>query len=103
MIPPATIPATGTKAGAHLEVGFDLSQADRKTLGWPWIHITSPLAAGGGGALIAPGAGFFFSGRATGNLYWVGIDTRNLTPGDYDVWIIYGSGKAILVPIQILP
>jgi len=75
-------------------------------LGWPWVRITSPVAigaAGGGGMVANPGAGVGFSGRTARDLFWLGIDTQNMSPGDYDVWVVFGSGKAILVPLQILP
>lgn len=101
----AELPLTKTRAGARLEVGLDLPREDRKTLGWPWIRVTQPdlaEAAGGGGAVEA-GAGFSFSGRYSHDLYWLGIDTGSLLPGHYNIWIVYGEGKAVLVPIVILP
>jgi uncharacterized repeat protein (TIGR01451 family) len=98
------LPPTKTRAGARLEVGLDLPREDRKALGWPWIRVTRPdltEAAGGGGAVEA-GAGFSFSGRYSRDLYWLGIDTSGLSPGQYNIWIVYGEGKAILVPILVL-
>jgi uncharacterized repeat protein (TIGR01451 family) len=101
----AELPPTKTRAGARLEVGLDLPREDRIALGWPWIRVTRPdlaEAAGGGGAVEA-GAGFSFSGRYSHDLYWLGIDTSGLLPGQYNIWIVYGEGKAVLVPIIVLP
>ncbi len=90
-----------TRAGARLEVGIDLPREARKT-GWPWIRVTRPgvtEAAGGGGGVIP----YSFSSRYAHDIYWLGIDTSNLPPGKYNFWIVYGEGKVILVPVEVLP
>jgi hypothetical protein len=33
----------------------------------------------------------------------VNIDTASMVPGEYLVWIVFGEGQAVLVPITILP
>jgi hypothetical protein len=60
------------------------------------------LSAGGGGSLQDLSS-YSFSSRTVNNTYWLGIDTSRLEPGDYLVWVVYGEGDAIVVPLQILP
>jgi uncharacterized repeat protein (TIGR01451 family) len=93
-----------TQSGARLEVGLDLTQADRREAGWPWIRVTRPLAdiAGGGGALQDTSL-YSFSSRFALSTYWLGIDTTGMSPGEHLVWIVFGEGRAVLVPIQIVP
>jgi len=94
-----------TRAGARLEVGLDIPQEARRAFGWPWTRVTRPelRAAGGGGVEPSAEAGYSFSGRYANDLYWLGIDTSNLSSGRYNFWIIYGEGKVVLVPITVLP
>ncbi len=90
-----------TRPGARLEVGIDLPRDARKS-GWPWIRVTRPgvsEAAGGGGSVIP----YSFSSRYVHNIYWLGIDTSELPPGEYNFWIVYGEGKVVLVPVKVLP
>lgn len=101
----AHLPPTKTRAGTRLEVGLDLPREDRRALGWPWIRVTRPdlaEAAGGDGA-VDYGAGSSFSGWYSHDLYWLEIDTSGLSPGQYNIWVVYGEGRAVLVPIVILP
>jgi hypothetical protein len=93
-----------TQAGVRFDVGLDLAQATRRETGWPWIHVSEPTldTAGGGAAAAAPSA-YAFSGRYTESVYWLSIDTTGMAPGEHLVWIVFGEGKAVLVPITILP
>jgi len=97
--------ATKTLPGARLEVGLDLSRETRIETGWPWIRITRPgyeasADAIGGGGGVEPA--YSFASRYANDTYWLGIDTAGLVPGDYLVWVVYGEGQTILVPITIL-
>ncbi|MEA3239757.1 MAG: lamin tail domain-containing protein, partial [Candidatus Bipolaricaulota bacterium] len=94
-----------TRAGARLEVGLEVTQEERRAYGWPWVRVTQPgfVASAGGGGALEQGAGFTFSGRYTNGVYWLGIDTAKLLPGRYNVWVVYGGGKTVLVPIEVLP
>jgi VCBS repeat-containing protein len=99
-IKPSTV-----RAGEVLQVEFPLQRQDRRASGWPWISVSRPGfvgAAGAGGA--ADLAGYAFSGQYEGaERYILDIDTRNLPPGTYVFWVIYGQGKAILIPIVVAP
>gem|GEM_PF-2759915 len=103
----ADLNAVNTLPGARLEVGLDLLREVRRETGWPWIRVTRPGydaaaddAAGGGGQLAVPV--YLFAGRYSNDTYWLGIDTAGLVPGDYLVWMVYGEGQTVLVPIRIL-
>ena len=102
----ADLNAVNTLPGARLEVGLDLLREVRRETGWPWIRVTRPGyevatdAAGGGGQLAVPV--YLFSGRYSNDIYWLGIDTGGLVPGDYIVWVVYGQGQTVLVPITVL-
>ena len=92
-------------AGARLEVGLDLTTEERRATGWPWIRVTRPVvadAAGSGGAADMDST-YAFSSRYAVDLYWLGIDTAELAPGEHLVWIVFGEGEAVLVPITVLP
>jgi uncharacterized repeat protein (TIGR01451 family) len=97
-------PVAKTRAGARLEVGLEVTKQERRAYGWPWVRVTQPqlVASAGGGGAVEQGAGFTFSGRYSNDVYWLGIDTAKLLPGRYNVWIVYGGGKTVLVPIEIL-
>jgi len=99
------VPPAKTRAGARLEVGLEVTQQERRAYGWPWVRVTQPeiVASAGGGGAVAQGAGFTFAGRYTNGVYWLGIDTAKLLPGRYNVWVVYGGGKTVLVPIEVLP
>ncbi|MFC2105366.1 lamin tail domain-containing protein, partial [Candidatus Bipolaricaulota bacterium] len=98
--------AVNTLPGARLDVGLDLLREVRRETGWPWIRVTRPGyevaadAAGGGGQLAVPV--YLFAGRYSNDTYWLGIDTAGLVPGDYLVWVVYGEGQTVLVPITVL-
>jgi len=102
----ADLNATRTLPGARLEVGLDLLREVRRETGWPWIRITRPGyntaadVAGGGGQFAVPV--YLFAGRYSNDIYWLGIDTAGLVPGDYLVWVVYGEGQTVLVPITVL-
>jgi len=84
---------------------LEVTQQERRAYGWPWVRVTQPelVASAGGGGAVEQGAGFTFSGRYTNGVYWLGIDTAKLLPGRYNVWVVYGGGKTVLVPIEVLP
>ena len=44
-----------------------------------------------------------FTSRFADDLYWLGVDTEEVTAGSYLIWIVYGEGQTILVPITVLP
>jgi len=92
-------------AGSRLDVGLELMQAERRESGWPWIRVTRPIASSvtGGGAAVEMPSSYSFSGRFSVDRYWLGIDTAGLAPGVHLIWIVYGEGEAVLVPIMILP
>ena len=47
---------------------------------------------------------YSFSGRyEDGETYALDIDTSNLAPGRHIFWIVFGQGKALLVPIVVTP
>ncbi|MCK5584941.1 DUF11 domain-containing protein, partial [Candidatus Bipolaricaulota bacterium] len=101
----ANLNAARTRPGARLEIGLDLSREVRRETGWPWIRITRPGynaaadAAGSGGGIEPV---YSFASRYSNDIYWLGIDTSGLVPGDYLVWVVYGEGQTVLVPITIL-
>jgi hypothetical protein len=33
----------------------------------------------------------------------VNIDTTLMVPGEYLIWIVFGEGEAVLVPLTVLP
>jgi hypothetical protein len=96
---------TPTVAGARFDVDLELTQAARRAMGWPWIRVSQLAAAdiAGAGAATAPTPTYVFAGRQTQDGYWVNIDTASMVPGEYLVWIVFGEGQAVLVPITILP
>ncbi|MGB2982393.1 MAG: Calx-beta domain-containing protein, partial [Candidatus Bipolaricaulia bacterium] len=102
----ATLDPSRTLSGRRIEVGLDLSISERRESGWPWIRVTRPIAANviGGGASAEPDPSeYSFSSRTAADLYWLAIDTIDLAPGDHLIWIVYGEGEAVLVPITVLP
>ncbi|MCX6100453.1 MAG: hypothetical protein NTV92_03355 [Candidatus Bipolaricaulota bacterium] len=95
---------TEAALGTTLDVGLDLTQAARRETGWPWIRVSQPaLDVAGGGAATAPASTYTFSTRFEGNEYVVTIDTTAMAPGEHLVWIVFAEGKAVLVPITVLP
>ncbi|MFC2095211.1 hypothetical protein ACFLSW_02085, partial [Candidatus Bipolaricaulota bacterium] len=100
----ADLDASSTLPGARLEVGLDLLREARRETGWPWIRITRPgvdaTAAAGGGGGIQPV--YSFASRYSNDTYWLGVDTAGLVPGDYLVWVVYGEGETVLIPITVL-
>ena len=101
----AEIEPTTALLGETLKAGFSLPRQDRRKSGWPWLNVTRPgftgLVGAGGAADLTR---YSFSGRyQSGDDYVLEIETANLTPGSYVFWIIYGQGKAILVPVVVTP
>ncbi|RKZ25303.1 hypothetical protein DRQ29_06560, partial [bacterium] len=91
------------KPGDPVEVPIEITKEARKVQGWPWIRVTQPelaMAAGGGGMLPS---GYSFYSRQRNGEFELGINTSKLPPGRYNFWIVYGEGKTILVPMEILP
>jgi len=100
----ADLRPTITMAGTPLEVGLDLPRSERAQTGWPWIRVTQPTTVGSPGVAGAGGGVspvFSFSSRYEGDLYLLGIDTAGLPAGDYLVWVVYGEGEIVLVPITV--
>jgi len=98
------IQPTEIRAGAPLEVGLEFSEEERKTRGWPRIRVTrSDFVESTGGGAAGIDLGYSFYGRCVDGFCWLGIDTIDLLPGRYNFWIVHGEGKALLVPILVLP
>jgi uncharacterized repeat protein (TIGR01451 family) len=93
-----------THVGARFDVGLELTQAERRETGWPWIRV-SYLASdvAGAGASVAETPTYVFGGRYTQDGYWVNIDTAFMVPGEYLIWIVFGEGEAVLVPLTVVP
>ena len=90
--------------GDILEVTLELSRAERTTTGWPWLYVTQIDTAGGGGAVPEPSIALFsFSGVSTDTEYFLTINSGFFQPGEHRIWVVYGGGRAILVPITVLP
>ncbi len=93
-------------SGRTVEVSLDLTSRERREFGWPWISVTHPSdadVAGGGGAVSESPSTYSFSTRSVGGVCWLTIDTASLKPGEHLIWVVYGEGKAILIPVTILP
>ena len=104
MIYAQALTPTQTAAGARFDVGLDLTQAARRETGWPWIRVLEPaLDVAGGGASQAEPSTYAFSSRYVKDVYWLGIDTEGMAPGEHLVWIVFGEGEAVLVPLTVLP
>ena len=99
-IEPATV-----RAGETVEVDFTLPRAERRETGWPWVSVDRPGfrdPAGGGGSIDM--SVYSFSGHyESGDKYVLDIDTSNLAPGRHIFWIVFGQGKALVVPIVVTP
>jgi len=99
-IEPATV-----RAGETVKVDFPLPRQERRETGWPWVNVDRPgfgdLAGGGGGLDMSV---YLFSGHyENGDTYVLDIGTANLSPGRHIFWIVFGQGKALLVPIIVTP
>jgi uncharacterized repeat protein (TIGR01451 family) len=97
-IEPASI-----SSGAQLEAELELPHEAMREFGWPWIRVTRPDIAGavGGGGVVEEG--YSFSGDYEEAAYRLNIDTAGLSPGQYNFWIVYGEGEAVVIPIEVLP
>ncbi|MDD5265298.1 MAG: lamin tail domain-containing protein, partial [Candidatus Bipolaricaulis sp.] len=92
--------------GRSVEVSLDLTSRERRKFGWPWISVTRPSdgdVAGGGGVVSESPSTYSFSTRSVGGVCWLTIDTAGLKPGEHLIWVVYGEGKAILIPVTIVP
>jgi len=102
----AELKPTEYRLGTTLEAGIEVPMNVRQSPGWPWVHVTASGLAesvGGGGAALAYGTGYSFSGRYGQDIYWLEIDTEDLLPGQYNFWIPYGEGQTAIVPITVVP
>ncbi len=93
-------------AGAPLEVSFSLTRADRLATGWPWIVTSRPgvnLAAGGGGNLDPSTVSLAGRSKPGEDTYVLDIDTARAAPGVHLLWVVYGKGQALLMPVLITP
>jgi uncharacterized repeat protein (TIGR01451 family) len=99
----ATLQATSTTPGTTVDVPLDLTQAERRESGWPWIRVTRPVADVAGGGAAVETSSYTFGGHSIDGEYLFEIDTTGWTPGEHLVWIVYGEGEAVLVPITVLP
>ena len=98
----ADIALIAVRSGEVLQVKLSLPRQDRRTAGWPWISVSRPGFTGAGSS--AGFTGYSFSGRyESGDHYVLDIDTKGLPPGSYVFWVIYGQGKAVIVPIILTP
>jgi len=101
----AGIEPAAVRAGETVVVNFPLPRAERRKTGWPWVSVDRPgfgdLAGGGGGLDMSV---YSFSGHyENGDTYVLDIGTANLSPGRHIFWIVFGEGKALLVPIIVTP
>ncbi|MEW5826967.1 MAG: lamin tail domain-containing protein, partial [Candidatus Bipolaricaulota bacterium] len=96
--------ASVVRQGDKVEVRLDLTTADRRSTGWPWVYASRPtLDVAGGGASLAEPSDYAFVGKSAGEDYWLTIDTVGLAAGKHLVWVVYGEGQAIIVPIDVVP
>jgi len=94
---------TVIRPGEAVSVSFPLSRQDRRNTGWPWIHVTRPgdLAGAGGAVQLTE---YTFSGSHTSRTeYSLDIGTTHLPAGLHIIWITYGQGKAVVVPLLVTP
>ncbi len=100
---PESITASTIRKGELVSVSFALSRQARRNTGWPWISVSRPgFAAGAGGSDSF--ARYSFSGQHEGSSsYQLSIGSGDLVPGSYNFWIVYGNGRAVIVPIIVSP
>jgi len=92
---------TECSQGKPVRVGLELPKESKKDAGWPRIIVVDELArAGGDGGYQTS---YSFSGHYEAQTYWLDIDTSGLPPGRYNLWIVCGEGKTLLVPITVVP
>jgi len=65
--------------------------------------VLEPAEVVGGGGTADNASAQASSGLDAEDTYWLVIDTSDLLPGRYDFWVGTGVGKAVIVPIIILP
>ena len=100
----ADLPVTEHRVGEQLKVGLQLPKAGRNVPAGPWIYAASDLGeVTGVGGTVENDPAQASSIRETDDTYWLAIDTSDLLPGRYDFWVGTGVGKAVIVPIVILP
>jgi hypothetical protein len=102
----ASVPPVPVQVGVPVSVSLDLSTSARREFGWPWIQATRLQdggVAGGGGAVADSLSGYSFSTSTIDGAVQLTIDTAGLAPGEHFIWVVYGQGKVILIPITIVP
>ncbi len=99
----ADLPVTEHRVGERLKVNLQLPKASRNIPARPWICAVSDFSEVAGGGAIGNTSAHASSDRDAEDTYWLVIDTSDLLPGRYNFWIGAGVGKAIIVPIVILP
>lgn len=74
-------------------------------MGWPWVSVIRPASVDLTGAGGDTDLGVYsFSGHyESSDQYVLDIGTQGLPPGEYNFWIVFGEGKALLVPIIVTP
>jgi hypothetical protein len=101
----ADIEPAAVRSGEALRVGFSLPRQSRRTTGWPWVSVIRPGSADRAGAGGSTDLSVYsFSGHyESSDRYVLDIGTQSLPPGEYSFWIVFGEGKALLVPIIVTP
>jgi len=101
----ADLQPTVVMSGEPVEILLDLPRSERRQAGWPWIRVSQPPASasseigGAGGGIERL---FSFTSRYNDSgLYVLGIGTAGLPQTDYLVWVVYGEGETVLVPIRV--
>jgi hypothetical protein len=92
----------GTQLNVRLELPTRPSEASATSQTDDHALDVVDEVSGGGGA-IGNTSAHASSGRDAEDTYWLVIDTSDLLPGRYDFWVGTGMGKAVIVPIIILP
>ena len=92
---------TECSQGLPVRVGLELPKESKKDAGWPRIVVTDELAGEGRNGVYQSSCSF--SGHCDAQTCWLDIDTSGLSPGRYNLWIVCGEGKTLLVPITVVP
>ena len=80
--------------GTSLEVVAQWEEIPNLTSWW-WVRVSRPATED-----VIDGAGMV-TGRLQADGCLLRIDTADLEPGRYHVWLVYGEGRAILIPIEV--
>ncbi len=92
---------SGMQLNVWLELPTDASEASATVQ--TDVPLLEPAEAVGGGGTADNTSAHASSSRDTEDTYWLVIDTSDLLPGRYDFWVGTGVGKAVVVPVVILP